>query len=190
MLVRLINRLKYNSRYLIHAPWDTGITPPEVLKFITNRSPGRALDLGAGSGTNIITLANAGWDAVGVEYAFLAVASARKKIRHAGVNAKIYLHDVIDLDFLRGPFDLILDIGCYHSLGLNDKKVYNTNLLRLLNKGGTLLMYAFLSEDSSEKTGISQQDINNLSNCLKLISGVKGKERDIRNSIWLEFNNE
>jgi len=51
-------------------------------------------------------------------------------------------------------------------------------------------VYAFLSEDPTEKTGISQKDINNFSNYLKLISVVKGKERDIRDSIWLEFRNE
>lgn len=125
-----------------------------------------------------------------MEYALLAVISARKKIRRAGLNTRIFLHDVTDLDFLGGTFNLVLDIGCFHSLDLHKRKVYYRNIPRLLNKGGTFLMYAFLSEDSSEKTGISQQDINNFSNYLKLISGVKGKERDIRDSIWLEFRKE
>ena len=36
-------------------PWDTNITPPEVEDFVKTASPGRALDLGCGTGTNAIS---------------------------------------------------------------------------------------------------------------------------------------
>ena len=40
-------------------PWDTGITPPEIVSMIeSGKVPiGRALDLGCGTGTNAIYLA-------------------------------------------------------------------------------------------------------------------------------------
>src|SRR5881296_1344749 len=47
-------------------PWDTGITPPEVERFVASHAPGRAIDLGCGTGTNAVYLARHGWSAVGV----------------------------------------------------------------------------------------------------------------------------
>ncbi len=36
-----------------HPPWDTGVTPPEVVELVEGRDrpPGRAPDLGCGTGT-------------------------------------------------------------------------------------------------------------------------------------------
>ena len=44
-------------------PWDSGITPPEVVKFWSSRrlpAQGAALDLGCGTATNVAYLANLG----------------------------------------------------------------------------------------------------------------------------------
>lgn len=61
-------RWKYQWRYWRRqTPWDTDITPPEVMEFIETVTPGRALDLGCGTGTNAITLANHGWDVIRVD---------------------------------------------------------------------------------------------------------------------------
>ena len=46
-------------------PWDTQVTPPEVMEFIARTPPGKALDLGCGTGTNAITLARHGWQVDG-----------------------------------------------------------------------------------------------------------------------------
>jgi hypothetical protein len=57
------------------------------------------------------------------------------------------LGDVSALDKLSGPFDLSLDIGCYHSLQFNIREPYAERLGQLLRGGGTHLMYSFLSPD-------------------------------------------
>jgi len=51
------NRWKFEWRYWRgNTPWDTQVTPPEVMELIANTSLGKALDLGCGTGTNAITL--------------------------------------------------------------------------------------------------------------------------------------
>ncbi len=57
----MFRRLAFNFWYFRKPPWDSGISPPELLEFIRTHPAGKAIDLGCGTGTNVITLAKAGW---------------------------------------------------------------------------------------------------------------------------------
>lgn len=126
-------------------PWDTGVVPPELERFVASHAPGRALDLGCGTGTNVVYLARQGWTAVGVDFAGRAIAKARRRAEVGSVTkwCEFYVGDVTRLDFLQGPFDLALDIGCLHTLAVGERKRYTTGLARLVRPGGTYLLYAF-----------------------------------------------
>ena len=184
---RFMKWLSFNFRYFWDAPWDTGISPPELIELIHNSKPGRALDLGAGTGTNIITMAKAGWEAVGIEYAIAAVIIARLKIKRAGVDAKILFHNVTDLDFITRDFDLVVDIGCFHSLNPTEREQYRKYLYRLLKPGGIFLLYSFLTDGTEGQSGISEEEINHLSRMLEKLSEDRGTEREQRDSVWLKF---
>lgn len=137
-----LHRLTFNLWYHFHPPWDTGISPPELLGFIDKHPPGRAIDIGCGTGTNVITLAQAGWQVTGVDFIPRAIRMAKRKARKAGIQAELYVRDVTNLKGITGPFDLALDIGCFHSLGDN-KADYLSELDRILAPGGHWLMYGF-----------------------------------------------
>ena len=66
--MKILRKLYYTLFYLKDPPWDTGITPPELLEFITNHVPGSALDLGCGTGTNAITLTKNQWEVIGIDF--------------------------------------------------------------------------------------------------------------------------
>jgi SAM-dependent methyltransferase len=142
----IIQRLIYSLWYFLNPPWDTGITPPEVVEAIEGPHalpPGRALDLGCGTGTNSLYLARHGWQVVGVDMAVTAIRQARCKARGTGLKLKFYAADVTRLDFLEPPFDLALDIGCFHSLAAEERPRYRDQLRRLLRPGACYMLYAF-----------------------------------------------
>jgi cyclopropane fatty-acyl-phospholipid synthase-like methyltransferase len=142
----ILQRLLYNAWYYFDPPWDTGITPPEVVEVIEGPDPlepGRALDLGCGTGTNSIYLAGHGWQVVGVDVAATAIWKARRKAKAARLAVEFHTADVTRLDFLQPAFDLVLDIGCFHGLGADGWRRYRDQLRRLLRPGGRFMLYAF-----------------------------------------------
>ena len=185
-----MNWLKYiyfNFLYFRNPPWDTQVSPPELMEFIENNSPGRALDLGCGTGTNVIQLAQHGWQVVGVDFVKKAVRMAEYKAELSGVEAEFIVDDVSKLVAVDGLFDLVLDIGCFHSLAAKEKRAYVTNLARLTKAGSTLLMYCFIHVDNDGGPGITSADIQSIEKLFSLAKRVDGTERGERPSAWFTF---
>jgi SAM-dependent methyltransferase len=158
-------RIEFGLKYLLgKTPWDTETTPPELVELVEERNtvPGRALDLGCGTGTNTIYLAKHGWEAVGVDFSALAVWQARWKAHRARVDCRFYRADVTDLSFLDRPFDLALDIGCLHSLARDARRGYAAGLARLVKPGGLYMLYAFLPRETTPARGIAPGEVSSL----------------------------
>lgn len=179
-------RLLYAWLYLRCPPWDTGVTPPEVVAFVQSHPPGRALDLGCGTGTNVIYLAQRGWLATGVDFVGRAIRQARRKARQAGVQVDFRQGDVTRLEGLIGPFDLVLDIGCFHALPADGKAAYLENLLRLLAPNGTYLLYALFMTSTKQCAGLQEADLKPLDANLLRVSRQDGTDRS-RSSVWLTY---
>jgi len=181
-----LQRLFFNLWYYLKPPWDTQISPPELLEFIAQHPPARALDLGCGTGTNVITLAQHGWQATGVDFAPKAIHIARRKAHQAGVSADFWVEDVTRLQRPQPPFDLILDMGCYHGLSRRDQQKYITNVDRLLAPSGHFLLYVFFrGHESAPRPGVVEADLEQITSRWKLINRRDSTERGIRPAVWL-----
>jgi len=188
ILMSLRRKLFYSIFYFRQPPWDTGISPPELMAFIEAHSSGRALDLGCGTGTNAITLAQHGWQVVGVDFVGRAVRAARRKARQVGVLVNFHIDDVTKLNSITGPFDLVLDIGCLHSLSIQQKAVYIDNLTRRLTPQGTFLLYTFITTDETvQERGLTPGDLTRLAGRLHLVQRQDGTDRGDRASAWLTY---
>ena len=169
-------------------PWDTGVTPPEVYQFLEDHPPGRALDLGCGTGTNVITLAESGWQASGVDFVPRAIRIARRKARRKGVteSTDFQVGDALSRDIFQGEYDLILDIGCFHSFSDQQAEVYAANVNDHLAVGGSLLLYAHLRQGSGPGHGASEIGLEKIGERLELAWRRDGEESS-RPSAWMEF---
>jgi 2-polyprenyl-3-methyl-5-hydroxy-6-metoxy-1,4-benzoquinol methylase len=181
-------RLYFRLLYFRKPPWDTQVSPPELMDFIAQHPPGRALDLGCGTGTNVITLAQHGWQVTGVDFVGRALNKARTKAQLAGVSVDFQLDDVTKLEHISGCFDLVLDIGCFHSLSVDEKKAYIQNLERLTSPGSCYLLYGFSQSNGGGGPGIQSLDLRGIENSFNLSNQVEGTDRNERSSMWLTFH--
>ena len=140
-------------------PWDTGVTPPEVVDLLQKLAPGRVLDLGCGTGTNVAYLARHGWQADGVEGSARAVAMARASVGGiAGI--RLFEGDVTRLDRLPQleEYDLVLDIGCFHSIGVHRRDAYARGVAAHTDEGASLFVFAFARRRSLGVTPREMRD--------------------------------
>ena len=187
----LFRRLIFQYWYFGQPPWDTGISPPELLEFIQQNKPGRALDIGCGTGTNVITLAKAGWQVTGVDFAPRAIKMAKRRTKEQGIQADLSVNDATKLQGINGHFDLALDIGCFHSIPKNDQAKYLVQLDRILAPNGFWLMYGFLNPGTlPSASGLAEADINLISARFALISRRDGTDKRERPSAWFLFKNK
>ncbi|GAA0943317.1 class I SAM-dependent methyltransferase [Actinocorallia libanotica] len=129
-------------------PWDTGVTPPELVALVEGHDappPGRALELGCGTGTNAIYLARQGWEVVAVDLIDRAIGQAREKADAAGAAVRLLHGDATRLDDLDapGPYDLFFDLSCYCGIPPHRRDAYAAGLTRRAAPGARLLMFGY-----------------------------------------------
>lgn len=127
-------------------PWDSGITPPEIMEILAELPPGAALDLGCGTGTVLRDLLLAGWRADGIDFVQRAIDLAAQTLANFPPDSyRLFCGDVTRLDDLRDlrpSYDLIIDIGCGHSIDKATNEAYASGIANRLKPGGALMLYA------------------------------------------------
>ena len=126
------------------APWDSG--PREMLAHLVSSGeikPGKAIDLGCGTGSNCIYLAINGFDVTGVDYSAAAIHKARAKADRAGAKVNLVVDDLTNLKKISGKFDFIVDYRTLDDLTPAQRNLYVRNVLPLAEKGTKFLLFAF-----------------------------------------------
>ena len=102
-------------------PWDTGTPDPLLVEMIESRAitPGRALEIGCGTGTNAIFLAERGFEVLGIDVSEIAVEKARAK---AQGRCRFETLDFLAAAPAGGPFQFIFDRGCFHVFDEDDER--------------------------------------------------------------------
>jgi methyl halide transferase len=97
-------------------PWDTGQPEPLLVEFVTAGGvrPARTLEIGAGTGTNAIWLAERAFDVLGIDVSPLAADRAHAKLEGRSLGCRFATLDFLAVPPPDGPFQFVFDRGCFH----------------------------------------------------------------------------
>ena len=128
----------------ISIPWDVGPREELVSLVESGRAkPCRAIDLGSGTASNVIYLAQHGFDVTGVDYSPAAIEMGRLRAREARVEVTFIEDDLTNLQHVNGTFDLLVDYGTLDDLRTPQRDLYMKNVLPLTHQGSLFLLYCF-----------------------------------------------
>ncbi len=107
--------------------------------------PGRALDVGCGTGRDAVYLAKRGWQVTAVDFADAAIAKAEQRAADEGVQVQWVVGDVSSLAGLglEPGYTLVYDFGCIQGLADSARTGAAAGITHLAAPGATLLVAAF-----------------------------------------------
>jgi SAM-dependent methyltransferase len=136
----LLNKVYANTKNYLDLPWHDPDPPPMLVRTLDQRTTlGNALDIGCGAGTYSLYMAKRGYAVTAIDFMPQAVEMTRRRAADAQCDI-----DVVEVDLRTWVtdkrFDVILDVGCLHSLAPRDRSVYRQQLLRWLAPGGDFVL--------------------------------------------------
>ena len=137
-------------------PWDTGEPEPLLVEFVTSGgvAPAPALEIGAGTGTNAIWLAEHGFDVLGIDVSPLAIERADVKMEGRALSCRFAALDFLAAPPPGGPFHFAFDRGCFHVFDEPDERQqFAAQVAAALAPGGLWLSMSGSTEGPPREVG-------------------------------------
>jgi SAM-dependent methyltransferase len=152
----MVHHRIYDAFYRWWAPWDAVGVRDELLRLLDDGEVApathpRVLDLGCGTGANVVELARRGFDATGVDFSPVALDKGRARAREAGVTDRCRFLEV-DLTAatlpaaVDGPYDLLLDFGTLDDLRGAGREQMAAHMAHLARPGALALCWCFYGD--------------------------------------------
>lgn len=140
----------YDLMYRVWAPWDSIGVRDDLVHLLArgditpDRYP-RSIDLGCGTGANVVYLAEKGFDSWGVDFSTVAIRKARKRAAESDATPTFVVGDLTagHIDGVAGPFDLLIDFGTLDDLTGTARKQMANTITGLSRTGSIFLEYCF-----------------------------------------------
>jgi SAM-dependent methyltransferase len=146
----MVGSRAYDFVYRYWAPRDSVGVRSELRRVldegrVSPTSHHRALDLGCGTGVNVVHLATVGFDSWGVDFSRMALDTARHRAEAAGVDCTLVEGDLTAsvMPDLEGSFDFLVDFGTLDDLKGDRRKRMAATIDRLAKPGTVLLEWCF-----------------------------------------------
>ena len=149
---------------------DLGSDSDDLLAtYAKGLSPGRALELGSGSGANAVWLAEMGWQVTAVDFSGAAVERGKRLASVRGVTVEFVMADAASYQ-PQHLFDLITSF--YIQFPAQQRAQMLATAAVSLAPGGTLLFVGH--DESSPPHGWSQEDLLTLTNPDQVVAELPG----------------
>jgi SAM-dependent methyltransferase len=162
-----LDKLFYQGAYRGTPRWEQPDPRPELVMLTSDLVPGRALDVGCGTGSDALYLADHGWQVVGVDFIPKAIETASERAHARRSRATFIVADATELRRcgVNGPFDLVIDTGCYHAVPDRLRRAYATELAAVTPLGATLFIAGITQPPATWRLlrahGVNPEDLRN-----------------------------
>ena len=127
---------RFEQAYQGQAPWDTGRPQPAIIKLAeAGQIRGSVLDVGCGTGENLLYLATRGHEAWGLDFVPVAIERAKAKAAQRGIDAHFIVGNALELKKLGRKFDTVIDCGLFHTFADEERPVFVKGLATCLGMG-------------------------------------------------------
>jgi SAM-dependent methyltransferase len=142
------NIYSINFNFQENAPWNIGKPQPILIKLFEKYSlTGPVLDIGCGAGDLSISIANLGFQVLGIDISENAIEICKNKITSLKPEVKSLLDfricDAFKLTQLNKKFGSIVDSGFYHLFDQNIRDELADELFNSLILGGRYYLIGF-----------------------------------------------
>ncbi len=155
----------WNQRYASgDLPWDRGTPDPYLIEYVAhNAGRGRVLEVGCGTGTNALWLAQQGFDVVAFDLSPIAIQRAVGKLGPTPLRCRFEVRDFLAGAPPDGPFDFVFDRGCFHVFDEAEQRArFAAQVAAALRPGGIWLMLAGSTEGPPREVGPPRRSVRDL----------------------------
>jgi len=169
-----IPRERWEERYQenVQLPWDTLQPAPELEQYFAGLEksfwPKNVLEVGCGTGTNAIWLANQGCRVVATEIAPTALEKAR--VSAGAEKVEFHLQDIcVSMPVKDETQDFVFDRGVYHVIARAERSLFIERIAAALKPGGLWLSIVGNKDDFRDNPEIGPPQLT----AVELISEIE-----------------
>ena len=134
------DRAHWEQRYTEgDLPWDSGEADVHLGGVLKRHAiePAKGLEIGCGTGTNTIWLAQQEFKMTGLDIAQEAITMAERKVAAAGVHCELLVRDFLADEVPGAPYRFVFDRGVFHVFDTPaDRSRFASRVAELLAPGG------------------------------------------------------
>jgi hypothetical protein len=145
-------------------PWSHAEPTLFLAEICRRRKPGKALDIGCGSGTDSVFLASQGWDVTSLDFVPKALELTQQRAEQQGLSITPVVADITNW---KPPqqYDLVLDHGLLHNMDPVRYAAYRECVLSALAPAGEFVLLHWHPRHEGQPNGklgptrVSREDI-------------------------------
>lgn len=141
----------FNERYKMNdTPWELGRPDNNLIHYICNWPipPGKALEIGCGTGHNSIWLAENGFNTFGIDLCEDAISKAKARPNTTPCKVRFDTLNFLEANLEDAPFSFAFDRGCFHTMNSADDREKFASLVAH-HLGAKGLWLSFIGSDDA-----------------------------------------